>query len=166
MNNDDTAYRALESGEDNKCFGCSPLNPHGLRMKFYGNEKSVLSTITIPPYMCGWNKLVHGGILSVILDEIMSWSVLHVFKKIVLTKSMTVEFIKPVSIKHELKAIGKPVKVIGMHEELVGGEIYDPVGEICARATGNFVLLKPNVAKRMGIVDEDGLRGIEKIISA
>ena len=162
----DPTYRVIESGEENKCFGCSPLNPYGLRMKFYGNEKSVLSTISVPQYMCGWNKLVHGGILSVILDEIMSWSVLHVFKKIVLTKSMTVEFIKPVSIRDELTAKGRPVKVIGRHEALVEGEIYGPDGDICAKASGNFVLLKPKVAKRMGVVDDDGLKGIEKIISA
>ena len=160
----DSNYRALQSGEDNKCFGCSPQNPYGLRMKFFGNEKSVISTITVPQYMCGWNKLVHGGILSVILDEIMSWAVLHVFKKIVLTKSMTVEFIKPVSIRHELTAKGRPIKLIGRHETLVEGEIYDGKHHICAKATGNFVLLKPKVAKRMGIIDDDGLKGIESII--
>ena len=161
----DISYRALHSGQENKCFGCSPINPHGLRMKFYGNEKSVLSTIRIPQYMCGWNKLVHGGILSVILDEIMSWSVLHVYKKIVLTKSMTIEFIKPVSITHELTAKGRPVKVLGRHETLVEGEIYGPDGDICARGTGNFVMLTPKVAKRMGVVDDDGLKGIENIIT-
>ena len=157
-------YRPLQSGEDNKCFGCSPVNPYGLQMRFFGNEKSVFSTITVPQHMCGWNKLVHGGILSVILDEIMSWSVLHVFKKIVLTKSMTVEFVKPVSIKQELMAKGRPIQVVGRNEALVEGEIYDAKGEICAKATGNFVLVKPKVAKRMGILDDEGLRGIEGII--
>jgi uncharacterized protein (TIGR00369 family) len=161
----DSVYKPLKSSGANKCFGCSPVNPHGLQMTFFGNQKEVCSYITVPRHMCGWNKLVHGGIISVILDEIMSWAALHVYKKMVLTKSMTVDFIKPVSIKHELKAIGRPIKTVGRHEVLVQGEICDPKGEICARASGTFVLLNPKTAKRMGIVDDDGLKGIENIIN-
>lgn len=134
-------------------------------MKFYTNETSVLSDISVPEHMCGWNKLVHGGILSVILDEIMSWSVLYILKKMVLTKSMTVDYVKPVSIHQELTAEGKPVNIIGRHEVLVEGVVYDSTGDICAKSNGNFALLTPKIAKRMGIVDEDALKGIEKIIN-
>ncbi len=161
----DSSYEPLKSSGANKCFGCSPVNPYGLQMTFLGNRKDVCSYITVPRHMCGWNKLVHGGIISVILDEIMSWAALHVYKKIVLTKSMTVEFIKPVSITHELKALGRPVKTMGRHEALVEGEVCDADGEICAKASGTFVLLNPKMAKRMGIVDDDGLKGIENILN-
>jgi uncharacterized protein (TIGR00369 family) len=134
-------------------------------MSFSGNDVSVWSRVIVPQHMCGWNRLVHGGILSVILDEIMSWSVLHVLKKIVVTKSMTVDFIKPVSISEELLARGTPDRIIGRHEVLVKGAIYDSNENLCVEATGNFALLNPQVAKRLGIVDEDGLKGIEKMIA-
>jgi len=157
-----STYRALPKINNHRCFGCSPINPYGLRMKFYTNETSVFSSITVPEHMCGWNKLVHGGILSVILDEIMSWTALHILKKIVLTKSITIDFLKPVSIKDELKAEGKSIKTIGRHEALVEGLIYNPKGDVCVKSTGRFVLLSPKVATRLGIVNEEALKGIEK----
>lgn len=163
---DTSSYQALSEGYSHKCFGCSQVNPHGLKMKFFGNQESVISHITVPEYMCGWSRLVHGGILSVILDEIMSWSVLHVLKKIVLTKSMTIDFLKPVSITEELTARGTPIEMVGRNEALVEGIIFDTKKNICARARGNFVLLKPKVALRLGIVDERGVKGIEKIIDS
>jgi uncharacterized protein (TIGR00369 family) len=158
-------YKKLSGSSGHKCFGCSPINPHGLQMSFSGNGTAVTSRVLVPAHMCGWNRLVHGGILSVILDEIMSWSVLHVFKKIVLTKSMTVDFLRPASISEALLAKGTPVRIIGRNEVLVKGEIYDSNENLCAEATGNFALLKPQVAKRLGIVDDDGLKGIEKMIA-
>jgi uncharacterized protein (TIGR00369 family) len=162
---DKSSYAPLSEGYSHKCFGCSQVNPHGLKMKFYGNGKSVISPVTVPEYMCGWSRLVHGGILSVILDEIMSWSVLHVLKNMVLTKSMTIDFIKPVPITEDLTARGTPLERIGRNEALVEGIIFDAQENICARSRGNFVLLKPRVALRLGIVDEKGVKGIEKIIN-
>jgi uncharacterized protein (TIGR00369 family) len=158
------SYKKLPKGNTHKCFGCSPINPHGLGMNFFAGENSVISKIKVPEFMCGWSKLVHGGILSVILDEIMSWAVLHILKKIVLTKSMTIDYLKPVSVKNELKAEGKPVKLINRHEVLAQGIIYDPEGNVLAKSTGKFALLTPKIALRMGIVDESSLKGIERII--
>ena len=160
-----SGYKKLPKSSSHGCFGCSPLNSHGLQMSFFGNETSVRSTIHIPRHLCGWNRLVHGGILSVILDEIMSWSVLHVLKKVVLTKSMKIDFLKPVSISEELLAEGSPVRMVGRNEVLVKGAIYDANKNLCAEATGNFALLNPRVAKRLGIVDDEGLKGIEKMIA-
>lgn len=161
-----SSYKPLSEGYTHKCFGCSQINPHGLKMKFFGNRKSVVSRVAVPAYMCGWSKLVHGGIISVILDEIMSWSVLHVMKKIVLTKSMTIDFIKPVPISEKLTARGTPLKRIGRNEALVEGLVLDAGENVCARSRGHFALLNPRVALRLGIVDETGIKGLEKIIEA
>ena len=165
MTKNDTGYKHLP-GSNLGCFGCSADNPYGLKMRFYADDTTVYSDINLPEYMSGWNKLVHGGILSVILDEIMSWTVLNILKKMALTRTMTIDFIKPVSIEQTLKAIGKPIEVVGRHEALVSGEIYDEKGELCAKSKGNFALLSPKLATRMGIVNEATLDDIEKIIKA
>jgi len=57
---------------------------------------SVFSWLKVPDHLFGWDNLVHGGILSTILGEIMSWSALYLLKEMILTKSMTVAFVKPV----------------------------------------------------------------------
>jgi hypothetical protein len=40
------------------------------------------------------------------------------------------------------------------------GLLYGPEGEVCAEARGIFVLLKPKVARKLGIVDEQTLRDL------
>jgi acyl-coenzyme A thioesterase PaaI-like protein len=50
--------------------------------------------LTVPEHLCGWSKMVHGGVVTTILDEIMSWSALYLLKKVIVTRTMTIEFIK------------------------------------------------------------------------
>src|SRR5210317_2293445 len=96
----------LPNSETHNCFGCSPTNSSGLQMKFYTNDSSVFSGVTVPKHLCGWNNLIHGGILSTILDEIMSWAAIYLLKRITLTKSMAIEFLKPVYNEQTLRAEG------------------------------------------------------------
>ena len=66
--------KRLPNNETHNCFGCSPVNPSGLQMNFFADDSSVYSEVTVPKHLCGWNNLIHGGVLSTILDEIMSWA--------------------------------------------------------------------------------------------
>ena len=132
-------------------------------MKFYTNGSSVYSQVKVPEHLCGWNQLVHGGVLSTILDEIMSWSAIYLLKQIPLTKSMTVDFIKPVYINSNLKAEGKVLEIADKHEAVMQGIIFNNEETICAKSTGKFAVFSPAVAKRLGIANEDHLKWFEKI---
>jgi len=61
-------------------------------MKFYSTEKKelVVSWLKVPDHLCGWSNLVHGGIISTMLDEAMGWAGLVILKKLVVSKSITV----------------------------------------------------------------------------
>ena len=61
--------KRLPNSGNHNCFGCSPVNPSGLQMKFYANEDKVFSEVTIPDHLCGWSNIAHGGVLTTILDE-------------------------------------------------------------------------------------------------
>ena len=135
-------------------------------MNFYTNDSSVYSQVTVPEHLCGWNQLVHGGVLSTILDEVMSWSAIYLLKRITLTKSMAVDFIKPVYIKSSLKAEGKVLEIAGKHEAVMEGIIYNDEEMICARSTAKLAVFSPAVAKRLGIANEEHLNWFEKIIFA
>ncbi|MBU4317980.1 MAG: PaaI family thioesterase [Proteobacteria bacterium] len=166
MNEKKTAVRSLPGSSNLGCFGCSSENSHGLKMTFYTDGLAVFSDIKVPSHMSGWNQMVHGGILSVILDEIMSWAVLNLLKKMGMTKTMTIEFLKPVSIHDQLRAEGRPIETLGRHEAMVEGFVFNQKGELCAKSKGTFALLSAKLATRMGIVDQDTLAGIENIINA
>ncbi|MBN1930801.1 MAG: PaaI family thioesterase [Desulfobacterales bacterium] len=157
-------YKLVPKKGNRKCFGCGLDNPAGLQMKFYSNGESLFSWLTVPDHLCGWNDLVHGGVISTILDEIMSWSAIYLLKKIILTKSITVDFIKPVFSGKELKVEGKVFEVKNEKEAILEGLIYDTNGKIHAKSRGTFALLQPEVAQRLGIMDEKTLKDFEPLL--
>lgn len=166
MMNGSREIKELPNTDTHNCFACSPINPSGLRMKFYADEDSVFSWLSVPNHLCGWNKLVHGGVLSTILDEVMSWTAMYRLKNITVTKTMAVEFLKPVFVGNRLRAEGRMKDVRRQRDAEMEGFIYNENGEVCARSTGSFVLFSPAVAKRMGIMDAASLEWFEKVISA
>ncbi len=157
-------YKELFNIDTHMCFGCSPINPSGLQMKFFSKGESVVSWVTVPDHLCGWNNLVHGGVISTMLDEIMGRSSLYLLKRMVLTKSINVDFLKPVIIGKELKVEGKVGEVKSEREADIKGFIYNEEGELCARSTGTFALFTPESIQKMGVMDEALLNTMKKFM--
>jgi|SRR4030043_878714 len=164
-NRDD--YILLPNGGNHNCFGCSPRNRSGLQMKFYSSHRrdSVVSWLTVPDHLCGWSNLVHGGIISTILDEAMGWAAVVILKKLVVSKSITVDFIKPVLIGKEIRVEGKVTKINSEREAVLQGCIYDNNSDVCARSSSLFSLFSPESIKKMGFVDQDMLGDMEQVMN-
>ncbi len=165
MGSKTTPHNQLPNKGDHTCFGCGPANPSGLQMTFYANETTIRSTVTVPDHLCGWNNLVHGGVLSTILDEIMSWATIYLLKQVPMTKSITVEFIKPVYIGSPLTIQGRVLKKISHREALLEGKIFNANDACCVKATGTFAIFSPAVAKRLQITDGESLDWFEQIFN-
>jgi acyl-coenzyme A thioesterase PaaI-like protein len=73
---------------------------------------------------------------------------------------MRVEFKKPVFIGQPLRAVGRVVEIKNEREAVMEGLLYGPEDDVCAEARGIFALLKPKVARKLGIVDEQALRDL------
>jgi uncharacterized protein (TIGR00369 family) len=132
-------------------------------MRFFADSETVYSQLVVPEHLCGWSNIVHGGVLTTILDEIMSWSAIHLLKRIALTRSLTVEFVKPVQVGSELRAEARVREADGKNDAITEGVIFDPRGDACARATANFKVFSPAVARRLGIADEASIQWFERI---
>ena len=162
---DKSGYTLLPNRDDHHCFGCGPKNPVGLQMQFYTDGKAVVSWVTIPQHLCGWSNLAHGGILFTILDEIMARSIIYGLKCIILTKSITVEFKKPVPMGTEIRAEGRVLEAVIEREALAEGLIVNDAGDVCARATGTFATINPEAARKLGIADDAMFRWFEEYIA-
>jgi uncharacterized protein (TIGR00369 family) len=91
------------------CFVCGPDNPRGLRLAFQTNESSEMTAEWIPePEMEGYQGIVHGGIVSTVLDEAMA-KVVDATGAEALTAELRVRFRRQVSS-------GIPVRVRGWIE--------------------------------------------------
>ena len=76
-------------------------------MRFFTDGRAVYSRLQVPGHLCGWSNIVHGGVVTTILDEIMSWAAICLLQRIAVTQRIEVEFLKPVQVGMELQAEGR-----------------------------------------------------------
>lgn len=85
----------------NMCFACGQKNPIGLKLNFDWDGKAARAEFTPNKFHQGWSGLVHGGIISCLLDEAMSYAAL--FEGVnSLTAKMQTRFRRPVQIDEPL----------------------------------------------------------------
>ncbi|MCI0470668.1 MAG: hypothetical protein L0Y73_03315, partial [Candidatus Aminicenantes bacterium] len=117
-------------------------NPYGLHLTFSDNEElsCVESQVLFPAHVQGWEGVVHGGIISTVLDEIMIKAAAKKKMKCV-TGEITVKFKQPVRTDMPYLLQGK---VAGTRGKLVftEGALLDRDGEISASAGGKLFLIE------------------------
>ena len=113
----------------------------------------------------GWSNLIHGGILSTMLDETMSWTVINFTGKFMLTRSMTITFKKPVRVGAVLTVTGYIKKQSSERQAVVVAEIYDEHGDLCAVSEGDFALFSKKHFLRMGIMPKEDIEEMALAIS-
>jgi acyl-coenzyme A thioesterase PaaI-like protein len=91
--------------ESDYCFACGPKNPIGLKLKFSWDGQEVKAKFTPGEYHQGWAGLVHGGIISCLLDEAMSYAALYSGINS-LTARMQTRFRMPLPIDEPLTVTG------------------------------------------------------------
>lgn len=123
---------------DFKCFACGTANPIGLRMEFYREGDSVVSEIEFNEHHSGWERVIHGGLITTVLDEIMGWTIMVFKRTFFVTRGLEVRFLRPV-------LAGVPLVVRGKLEpggdELgckVSGVLLEKGGKRLASATSDM----------------------------
>ena len=151
---------------DQHCFGCGPQNPNGLQMQFSANDSQLRSELVIPGHLRGWSSLVHGGVITTILDEMMGWTGIYFLNRFLLTKDIKVRFRLPVYIEEAVTVTG----YIGDHHSdnqvTLIAELRNAKGQLAAKAEGEFVLFSPEKFASMNLVPEDHLQRMEGMFSS
>jgi uncharacterized protein (TIGR00369 family) len=112
------------------CFACGEENPIGLKLKFYEENGEYCSTFTAQCEHQGYNGIVHGGIVSALLDEIMArYIYAQGFNAV--TARLEVRYHRPTPIFEQLSIRSRIVNKRGNIYELEG-EIKLPDGTITA----------------------------------
>lgn len=123
------------------CFVCGKKNPRGLQLDFRYDKESdrVTAEIRFPEYFQGWAGIVHGGLVSTSLDEIMVKAA-EAKGLVCVTAEMTVEFKKPAPTNSTFFLIGR---VTGMRHKLVftEGLLKDQNDTTIASARAKFFIV-------------------------
>ena len=96
------------------CFVCGGNNPGGLRLRFeIDRQKQTLKTTFVAgPVFQGYDGVVHGGILSTLLDEAMAKLAYELGYNAV-TASLEIRFKRPAPILKPLSVFGEITEARG-----------------------------------------------------
>jgi uncharacterized protein (TIGR00369 family) len=122
------------------CFVCGVENPVGLHMKFYEpGPGEIVAEITVPEHFQGYPGVVHGGIVSTMLDETVGRSQMGDDpNRFMVTAQLSIRYRKPVPT-------GQPLRILGHAGTRRGrvanatGEIFGPDGTLLAQAEAVLV---------------------------
>jgi len=127
--------------DEKKCFVCGKENGIGLKLdiKSDKNLKKAWAVTKIAHRFCGWEGIVHGGITSTVLDEIMAYAAFTVYESGV-TGEITVRFRKPIPVESEILIEGFVESVKGRVCYAKG--LITMNGEVMAESTGKMVMVR------------------------
>ena len=124
--------------DDGKCFACGPFSEDGLKLRFERDgEAGARGEVTLDPKFQGYRGIAHGGMVMMLLDEVMAHASGMVGEK-AMTASVNVRFRKPVPTGEPLTLRGK---VLWQRRTVLSieGLVLDAGGDVLASAEGSFV---------------------------
>ena len=95
------------------CFVCGMRNPFGLQVKPEIKAGGALVRIvcTPPKHLQGWADILHGGILSTLLDEAITYVGIGTFGQHAVTAQLEVRFRNPAPTRVKLFVSAERIKV-------------------------------------------------------
>lgn len=138
------------------CFACGRLNPKGLRLNVRKAREGVELDFTPPAHLQGWNGILHGGITSTILDELMAHACTEAGIQTV-TAELLVRYRRPIPTG---QSIHGTARVTGRRGPLVLTEsrLLDRTGTVLAEATGKMMAVEkrtPGAVRRESLQDSE-----------
>ena len=129
------------------CFACGPHNPGGLHLTFSQEGDTVVTTYTGMAHHQGFPGVIHGGVISGLLDEVMSrvpvlegqWG---------MSAKLDVRFRLPIRVGDVLTATAQKDGGRGSIMR-TSARITLPDGRVAAEATATFALLPPDALADM-----------------
>ena len=119
------------------CFACGPRNPYGLKLHFERDGDRIVSRFTALEEYQGFPGYLHGGIITALLDEVMSRVSIVNQNRWSMTAGIDVHFRKPVFIGQEVTAVAEHLET-NRRVVTARAELVLPDGTVAAKATGRF----------------------------
>jgi acyl-coenzyme A thioesterase PaaI-like protein len=141
------------------CFACGKKNPIGLKLSLYLENDQVKAEFTPWEELCGFSGILHGGILSCLIDETLWWSSAVASGRLVVTRDLNLRFIKSVTVRKTYILEGDPARPEG-RTYACRGRIMDQNGTVYVEGEGNYFPLRwgknRNPQEMLSYIDDDG----------
>ncbi len=120
---------------NNRCFVCGMKNPYGLQVnpEVIDSGAAVHIECTPPEHMQGWANILHGGIISTLLDEAITHIGIGTYNGPAVTAQLEVRFRKPAPTGVKLYVSAERIKV---SRRLIEAKAEIKLGDNTVIATG------------------------------
>ncbi len=126
--------------DDGHCFACGPKNPIGLKLKFVFDGETLKTDFTPKKEHQGYFNIVHGGIITTLLDEVMVQLAIYMEMPAV-TAQMDIRLKKPLEVGGKVTVIAEMLKETRKTFESYAKVITED-GVIVADSRGKLVKVK------------------------
>ncbi len=83
---------------DSMCFCCGKENEHGLKLEFETRGSETTTSLSFPKRFQGYRDIVHGGLISTVLDEAMV-TLVNDMGFLAVTAELKVRFVHPLRVE-------------------------------------------------------------------
>ena len=125
--------------DDSFCFVCGKKNPQGLKLSFQYSNGRIVSEFTPSKIHQGYKDIIHGGIITSVLDEAMIQAAISE-GMIPLTAEITVRFKKPLLANVETIVEAEITKKGSRLTEAASRLLKKDTGDIISEASAKMVL--------------------------
>ena len=91
---------------DAYCFACGKKNPIGLKLDFFMQDGKCVARKVVPKEYQGYEGIVHGGILTTMMDEAMVKCLVMAGGEQAVTAKLEVRYRQPTPVGEELTVSG------------------------------------------------------------
>lgn len=134
-------------GTEQPCFGCAPDHPIGLRLRFHRHGDQVITRWLPGERFQGPPRIVHGGLVVTLADEIAAWTIVALKGQLGFTAKMECRLRAPVRIGDEVIGRGR-IDSDGDRVIIVAVEL-EQQSRICFEGRFTFAVLDESGAKRL-----------------
>jgi len=120
------------------CFVCGESNAVGLKLRFTTDGRVVQTRFRLRPAHIGFRNVVHGGLLTTVMDEIMVWACAVPTRRFAFCAELTARFLNPVRPDDEIVATGELLANRKNRLFEAKALLANPSGEPFAEATGKY----------------------------
>jgi uncharacterized protein (TIGR00369 family) len=134
--------------ETNMCFGCSQNNTSGLKLQFEEDDMFVCATWQPTSDYQGYVNILHGGIISTLMDEVGAWCINLKLGTAGVTSEMKIKYLSPVFINK-----GSLTVKASLHERkektaVIKCLLYNDANKLCAQAEIEYFIYPQEIAIR------------------
>ena len=131
---------SLDLAKDKRCFVCGVENPHSLKVKVeQDGENRVKAEFVADDRYRGWSNYLHGGILSLIFDEMLGWLSRYMGYD-AMTARLEVRYRNPVPLGSRLRFSGMLEKEVRGILDINLRAIFED-GTVAAEGKGRMMII-------------------------